>query len=302
MLAGDSLTDFKKIFNDLAQSKNNLTEACAELREKLTSMWNTVVMPAFLLHAARPDRLPIIDQHTVRAFLALTRGEVQEDPKIDWKAWGDYAAFFQNAAVAAGCNNNWEERCRVDHALFAWGKTLKSWARLKPDAKPPNLPKPRIGEENQGARVQDRSVLARAHTLGKAKPFRWKIHSTGDIFIRRCFQNEKKPREKTIPHDVIDRLLQHLPAENWFPLANNVKKLKHDTEVDGIGSFLYKYEGFSLVEAQLASHLAALFTRAELWKWNQKPKDMMFQLKTGETEWSISLKQYYDRSLSNDTA
>ena len=153
MLAGDSLTDFKKIFDDLAQSKDNLTETCAELREKLTSMWNTVVMPAFLLHVARPDRLPIIDQHTVRAFLALTRGEVQVTPKITWKLWCCYVAFFQNAVAAAGYNHNWEEHCYVDHALFAWGKTLKGAAKLRPDAQSPKSPKPRTREGDPGMKT-----------------------------------------------------------------------------------------------------------------------------------------------------
>ena len=110
-------------------------------------MYNTVVVPAFLLHVARPDHLPIIDQHTVRAFFALTRGEVQEKPKIDWEVWREYVAFFQKAAVDADCNHNREERCRVDHALFTWGKTLKSSARLLPGAEPPEPAKLKAEEK-----------------------------------------------------------------------------------------------------------------------------------------------------------
>lgn len=97
-LDGSSLADFKRIFDDLVRSEDNrLGVRIENLRRTLTSMYNTVVVPAFLLHVARPDHLPIIDQHTVRAFFALTRREVQEKPKIDWEVWREYVAFFQKA-------------------------------------------------------------------------------------------------------------------------------------------------------------------------------------------------------------
>lgn len=131
-LTNAGLADFTRSFQDLAQADEHDVRACAEsIRVILSGMWNTVVIPAFLLHVARPDRLPIIDQHTVRAFLALTRGEVVEKPKITWNLWSDYVNFFQDAVMAAGYDHDSEERCKVDRALFAWGKSLKGAVGLK---------------------------------------------------------------------------------------------------------------------------------------------------------------------------
>ena len=111
-LTNAGLADFTRSFQDLAQADEHDVRACAEsIRVILSGMWNTVVIPAFLLHVARPDRLPIIDQHTVRAFLALTRGEVVEKPKITWNLWSDYVNFFQDAVMAAGYDHDSEERC-----------------------------------------------------------------------------------------------------------------------------------------------------------------------------------------------
>ena len=150
--------------------------------------------------------------------------------------------------------------------------------------------------------IIDESGWAHTTTLRKKKAFSWRINDTCDIRVRRFFKNEGKLRETTIPHGVIDGLLRYLSAQAWFPLANNVVKLKNDTEVDGIGRYLYKREGFSLTEAQLASHIAALFCRANLWDINKERKSMSFRSIIKETEWRRPLKEHYRRSLSNDTA
>jgi hypothetical protein len=132
-LTNAGLADFARSFQSLAQTDKNDVTACAEsLRLILSGMWNTVVIPAFLLHVARPDRLPIIDQHTVRAFLALTRGKIVEKPTITWHLWSAYINFLQDAVAAAGYDHGVEERCKVDRALFAWGKSLKGAAGSQP--------------------------------------------------------------------------------------------------------------------------------------------------------------------------
>jgi hypothetical protein len=137
-LADDGLADFARLFQNLAQADENDVPECTEsLRNKLSGMWNSVVIPAFLLHVARPDRLPIIDQHTVRAFLALTRGEVVKKVKITWELWKDYVNFFQDAVAAAGYDDDSEERCYVDRALFAWGKSLKGSRGFKSHVRTP---------------------------------------------------------------------------------------------------------------------------------------------------------------------
>ena len=134
------LAEFSQSFWNLAQSDKNNFEACTEsLRLKLSSMWKTVVTPAFLLHVAKPDKLPIIDQHTVRAFLALTSGKVTKRPKITWDQWEKYKVFFQDAVVDTVSKDNIEDRSRVDRALFAWGKSLKASVASKRNTKTAEL-------------------------------------------------------------------------------------------------------------------------------------------------------------------
>lgn len=141
-LNNNALKKFARIFQDLVQADDKDATAFAEcFREKLSEMWNTVVIPAFLLHVARPDSLPIIDQHTVRAFLALTRGEVIKNTEVTWDLWRGYVSFFQDAVMAVGYNHNSEKRCHVDRALFAWGKSLKGTFGLKPNSKTHKQPK-----------------------------------------------------------------------------------------------------------------------------------------------------------------
>jgi len=92
---GSSMNSFFQFFMNLRRSKESELFSFARLfREKLNDMWKTVVIPAFVLHVARPDRLPIIDQHTIRAFLCLTIGNIVEKPKITWDIWEAYLSFF----------------------------------------------------------------------------------------------------------------------------------------------------------------------------------------------------------------
>ena len=141
-LTNTSLKNFAQIFQDLVKAEDrNVMESVEGLRIKLINLWNTVVIPAFLLNVARPDRMPIIDQHTVRAYLALTRGKIIEKPEITWDCWGEYVKFFQTAVIASGYNRTLEERCAVDRALFSWGKSLKRAFGLKLDTKKPKPPK-----------------------------------------------------------------------------------------------------------------------------------------------------------------
>lgn len=135
----------------------------------------------------------MIDQHTVRAFLVLTRGEVNGEPKITWDLWRNYVTFFQDAVVAAGFDQTPEERCYVDRALFAWGKSLKYTARSNEDfmivepAGPP-LPNVSIGKDSFIVSGQAETSLAdkivALHKTGKLPtPF-----SVQDV--RKYFQKE----------------------------------------------------------------------------------------------------------------
>jgi len=126
-LSGAALAGLAQSFHGLVGAEeNNFKQQAENLRNTLNQMWRSVVIPAFVLHVARPDRLPIIDNHTMRAFLYLMRGEFVEKPTINnWGLWGHYATFFEEAVANAGFGSNCASRSQVDRALFAYGKWLK---------------------------------------------------------------------------------------------------------------------------------------------------------------------------------
>ncbi len=127
ILHGAALSEFADLFHGLVVAEEkDFGRRRENLRNHLTKMWRTgVPIPAFLLHIAKPDRLPIIDQHTVRAFLWLSLGQFIEEPEITWDLWRSYANFFKDAVVASGVDSDPTSRCYVDRALFAYGKELK---------------------------------------------------------------------------------------------------------------------------------------------------------------------------------
>ncbi len=121
-----ALVEFATLFRRMVEADdNNFVQRTQSLLDSLCGMWSSVVIPAFVLHVARPGRLPIIDQHTARAFLQLTCAEVVEDPRITWLLWKDHIVFFHDASVAAGYGPGVEGRYYVDRALFAYGQSLK---------------------------------------------------------------------------------------------------------------------------------------------------------------------------------
>jgi hypothetical protein len=121
-----ALIEFTTLFRLAVEAGDEkFVRSTQSLLGALRGMWSSVVMPAFVLHIARPDRLPIIDQHTVRAFLQLTRDEAVEEPRITWRLWEDYIVFFHDAVAAVGYDSGLEGRYQVDRALFAYGQSLK---------------------------------------------------------------------------------------------------------------------------------------------------------------------------------
>ena len=147
-LTGQNLITFSSAFRLLVLAKGEDVDSSKHrLLNRLTRMWNSVVIPACILHTARPELYPIIDQHTARAYLILNRGEVVEKPEITWNFWKTYMEFFHNTAVSCGLHNN-DGRCRLDRALFAWGKCIKKNAVQPPklinQTQPPQPRKPPV--------------------------------------------------------------------------------------------------------------------------------------------------------------
>jgi hypothetical protein len=106
---------------------------------------------------------------------------------------------------------------------------------------------------------------------GKAKQFQWEIKD-GILEIERIDANIKDHLELTLLLDVLHELHEKF-KDDEFPLANNVQKLKEGSEIEGIGSLIYK-KNQNVALAQSASQLAAILTHCEIFKWNGKRKNI----------------------------
>jgi hypothetical protein len=79
-----------------------------------------LVWRVFLLHMARPEDYPIVDQHVLRAYHYLTRGKIAE-PEQTLQAYESYRTFFGELVEKSG-----EEHRHVDKALMCFGQFLNS--------------------------------------------------------------------------------------------------------------------------------------------------------------------------------
>ena len=124
-LLGKELEDFFWLFKEVSEANEyNLEEPTSVLRKRLKGTWSAIIDSAYILHLARPLQWPMIDQHTVRAFFALTSGDVILKPYIDWTIWEGYIVFFDEVVMSSQVKSSIEGRSRVDKALFSWGKSL----------------------------------------------------------------------------------------------------------------------------------------------------------------------------------
>lgn len=79
-----------------------------------------LVWKVYLLHIARPDDYPIIDQHVLRARHFLTCGEISE-PEQSLSTYSSYKEFFFKVVKESG-----KESREVDKALMSFGQYLKT--------------------------------------------------------------------------------------------------------------------------------------------------------------------------------
>jgi len=95
-----------------------------------------IVWQVFLFHIARPQDYPILDQHALRAYYALTTGYVYCNPKEVREpcrsydrfrsCYSDYRDFFFRLWGEAGS----PQPKAVDRALWAFGRHLKQLHRV----------------------------------------------------------------------------------------------------------------------------------------------------------------------------
>lgn len=132
------------------------------------------------------------------------------------------------------------------------------------------------------------------NTLGsKEKLFKWRIDNS-KLEIYREMKNGPECRSVTLID--LDRIHSYVKKNNWTHLANSVSKVPNGTEKEGIGRFMYEELGLTVNDAQLASHISALFCQAGIWESNGVVKGMMFR--NVKDDWKITLIDLYKRNKS----
>ena len=116
-----------KIVKDLQEFNQfrSLKKVSAEHFDRFWSFISSIVRTGlvwkvYLLHIARPDDYPIVDQHVLRAHNFLVHGKITE-PDQTLETYNSYREFFFKVARESG-----KEFREVDKALMSFGQYLKS--------------------------------------------------------------------------------------------------------------------------------------------------------------------------------
>ena len=92
-----------------------------------------IVFRVFLLHIAKPHMYPIADQHVFRAY-GLDAKKPDNWKPDSWTEYNEYRGHFHRIADAIGIQRtigNIENLKKIDNALWAFGKFLKSYALMR---------------------------------------------------------------------------------------------------------------------------------------------------------------------------
>lgn len=248
----------------------------------------------FVLHCFYPRLYPLYDQHVYRAFkYIVTNGT--ECPKTADNSWNSYLYYRQ--FFIQRLNELKIEFWRLDKALWAYGKSLKKNTGFFQDTpKVDNNPTQKLPIKSNGQVESDEWISL--NTLGaKSKPFKCKLNIENDLTISRMYQSGK-PHEKEITQAELTKINAYIERSGWIDLANNVEKLRNGTEKEGFGWYLYNMLNWTVEEAQLSSHLGALFVHAGIWQSNGKKTGIKFK-KTNE-KWEEKLVLLFKDKITDD--
>ncbi|MGI6359092.1 MAG: hypothetical protein ACOX2K_10475 [Bacillota bacterium] len=129
-------------------------------------------------------------------------------------------------------------------------------------------------------------------TLSQGTDFKWMIDDEGSVEIRRRFANGQEVINSYASTE-LDRLHFSVSEHDWVALANNVEKLNHGTEQQGIGKFIKEELGKSVLDAQGASQLAAIFVKSGAWQDNGLKRGIAFRRL--REDWQSRLRSYFEQ-------
>ncbi len=78
-------------------------------------------------------------------------------------------------------------------------------------------------------------------------------------------------------YQIVVNIHNHFDFE-WFPLANNVKKMGNGTENEGLGRAILRQRPTDISHAQASSYLGPFLEGLGIFKWNQKRKGICWHI------------------------
>lgn len=168
----------------------------------------------------------------------------------------------------------------LEAALFMWGYDL---SRNSPCGAQVGLPLDEpdedVAETVPEGPSEEMQVTPHKSTTrgGKAKEFKWAFEPHGDrIRIDRDLSEPDYFETKEV-FALIHILYDHFGSD-WYPLANNVTKLKDETERIGLGSVLHSLSK-NVTHAQAASQLGVVLEKVGAFEWNEKKINIAWRLR-----------------------
>jgi hypothetical protein len=113
------------------------------------------------------------------------------------------------------------------------------------------------------------------HGGRKAKSFNW-------LFCNNVVEiNNMNGRQERYSLTEIFAVLSWLTEkfdDKWFPLANDVEKLGHNVEVDGLGVAILRQLPGDIKHAQGSSYLGVVLEHAGILEWNNKHRGIEWRI------------------------
>ncbi len=126
---------------------------------------------------------------------------------------------------------------------------------------------------------------------GRSKSFTWQTTESG---IHITNQNDLK---HSYSYEETRRVLKYISesfGNDWFPLANNVEKMYLGTEIDGLGSFIYKLHSGDILHAQGASYLGVVLEEIGILEWNGNRRGIRWRL----IKWPLTDEELLELCIS----
>jgi len=115
---------------------------------------------------------------------------------------------------------------------------------------------------------------------GGARDFWWRVDEAGNLAIRRPLsarEGRRRVAVHTLSREELERLGALMGDGAWHPLASGAHAVRSGSRPGGIAPFLHQALGWSAQATAAAGHVAVVLTKAGVWEWNGRRKDMEFR-------------------------